>query len=187
VTDWSDHSEIAFLTYLEDNTDERELPRRGRRFGLQYDAHLEDLSGRPPQRVAVSASGSLPSVRSRSRWRAYGGDQSGRSTVSALEPSRSHAGNLGAIRGGLYAPVAAGFGSTLAVRPAANLSFWAHGVVGLRGPTVREARRRGVDQGMEIGLLQRTPLGPILIGGHSNENADHSCSWQVGHDLAHLP
>jgi hypothetical protein len=118
-------------------------------------------------RVAASSRASLP-FRHRNRLDLT------RATWGRFEP-------------GLYSPVAGEAAAILALRPLANLSFWVRGVIGVRGPTVRKARREGEDQGMEVGLLQRTPLGPIHLGTAFERGRGASLFVQVGHDLARLP
>ena len=188
VADWSDHSTIVSLTWLEDDTDERELPARGRRLGLHYEAHLEDLPGRPPQRVIASAAGSVPRgpVSFTLGGRAAATSRAGLPFQhrNRLDLTRA---TWGRFEPGLYAPVTAEAGATAAVRPAENLSIWARGVVGLRGPTLRDLRRKSADPGMEIGLLQRTPLGPILLGSAFERGRGAFLFVQVGHDPVRLP
>lgn len=188
LADWSDHSTVAWLTWLEDTTDERELPARGRRVGLQYEMHLEELSGRPPQRVILQAGSSVP-------WGPASFTLQGRiaATSRAGLPFR-HRNRLdltrttwGRFEVGLYAPVTTEAWAVAAVRPAENLSIWTRGGWGLRAPSLRELRRRAAEPGMEIGLLQRTPLGPILLGSAFERGRRSSLFVQVGHDLARLP
>ena len=182
IPDWSAHRASAFVTVMADDTDERELPSRGRRLFLRYALMLEDPWARPLGSFSGSA---LTSVRAGPASFTVDGLITGLDrttslfrTWSRLDVSRA---TLGRFEPALYAPAVGRTAAGIAVRPAKNLSLWVRGVLGFRGRTIEEVGSARARRALEAGALQRTPLGPILVGGAFERGRKAFAFVQIGH------
>jgi hypothetical protein len=72
---------------------------------------------------------------------------------------------------------------TLGLRLATNLLLWSTGAAGVRGDAVDDLRTARAAQGLDCGLLQRTPIGPVMLGASFEEHRSPFLFLQVGHDV----
>jgi len=188
VADWSEHNLRATADYVEDTTDERELPTRGRRIAVRYGVDLDDWPEQPVQHIAGRVEGSVSAGPVSFTAGARGAGVSGRSPAfsdwSRLDLTRA---TTGRFESGLYAPSVGTALAVLALRPVSTLAFWTQGQIGVRGATFEQARRSRPARGLETGLLQRTPLGPIFLGAAFERGRSAHLFIQFGHDADRLP
>lgn len=185
---WSVHRTSAFVTLMGDDTDERELPSRGRRIALRYALTMEDDRSRPFGAYAGSVLAS---------WRAGGVSLTLDGSAAWLDrgdaPFRHWArldlsrATLGRYEPGLYAPAVSDAGAGFAVHPARNLALWGRGVIGWRAAALEELPEVRPGRAIETGLLQRTPLGPILLGGAFESGRRAFFFVQLGHGQGGMP
>jgi predicted acylesterase/phospholipase RssA len=186
VPDWNVTSRVAFGSLCFDNTDDRELPTRGERLRAGYEFHFENRTPAPVQSYEAEGSISL----------SFGAlSLTPRASVAGLSKLQSKErefylwhrydltrATLGRFEEKLYAPFVAGTALEAGLRLASNLSFWARGTTAWRGVSFRELRRSDIFRGMEAGFLQRTPVGPVLLGSSWERGRKAFLFVQVGMD-----
>jgi hypothetical protein len=192
VAGWSAWNRVLFGGLVFDNTDDWDLPREGRRMQALYELHLEEKDPGPAESYEVHLSSShsagpfsftpaagvagvteggggspgqgVPPFRLWHRWDLT------RSTLGRFEPA-------------IYSPHAAGAGITVGLHVASNLSLWMRGGYVLRGERWGDIRKARASRGLESGLLQETPIGPILLGSAWEPGRRAFLFIQVGNGL----
>lgn len=182
VEDWDHTERILSGTILLDGTDERVLPSRGARMRLRDEVHIGP--GRPVHELGASLSFSM----SRSVFllspelEAQGLSREGLPFRHWHRVDLSRA-TLGMFERGLYAPFTGRLSLTAGLRLAENLHLWSTGTMGFRGETWDAMRDTRGERGLDLGLLQRTPAGPVMLSGSWEKGRPASLLIQVGHDL----
>lgn len=192
--DWDDRGSWLYSTFLSDDTDERELPTRGHRIIAHYQLQLRDLPHQPPASFSGLLAGSVPV----GRLSVFPGvEASGldRDDVKANDdrPFRLWPradvtrATWGRFEPGLYARFTGKAWVTPSIRLAPNLFAWGKVSAVLRRSRIRDILTARAERGLEAGLLQRTPIGPVTVGGAFEKGRGSFFFVQVGHDLARLP
>ncbi len=186
--DWDDHGSFLYATFLSDHTDERELPTRGRRLMLHYEVQLKDLPRQPPASFAAALARSVPIGRFAltPEVEAAGVDRDDRPFRfwHRADLTRS---TMGLFEPGLYARFTGRASMTVSLRLAPNLLAWGLPSAVVRRGRFRDTLQAHAERGLEAGLLQRTPIGPITVGGAFEKRRDPFFFIQVGHEIARLP
>ncbi len=184
VPDWNDLDRTASVSVIFDNSDERALPTRGGQATLRSEFSSENLS----REVVTSWNGSADWSVSAGRLSLIPGvDAAGLNPRGLpfrywhrLDLTRA---TLGRFEPGLYAPFAGDVSATVGLRFATNLSFWTRGTALFRGDSVTLLRHEAAEKGLESGLLQRTPIGPVQGGIAWEKSRNAYVFIQVGNDL----
>ncbi|MFH1265848.1 MAG: hypothetical protein ABIK89_08970, partial [Planctomycetota bacterium] len=92
----------------------------------------------------------------------------------------------GRFEPGLYARFTGKAWVVPSVRLAPNLFAWGRAVAVVRRSRFRDILTARADRGVEAGLLQRTPIGPVTVGGAFEKGRASFFFVQVGHDLTRL-
>jgi NTE family protein len=184
VADWSHLDRVFFACILVDRTDEREFPSRGIRLHLRDEIHLAPMRSRLVQSFSGSCSWSMQAGRF---TLTPGADTQGLSRPGLpfwlWHRSDLSRATLGRYEPDLYAPYAGGLSLTTGLRLASNLHLWGTGTAGTHGDSWRQFREARANRGLDAGLLQRTPVGPVLAGVSVEEGRRAFVFIQVGHDL----
>ena len=192
--DWDDRGSWLYATFLSDDTDERELPTRGHRVVAHYQIQLRDLPHQPPALVSAMLAGSVPAGRfSVSPGVEVAGLDRDDGKADDDRPFRFwHRVDLtrataGRFEPGLYARFTGNAWVVPSVRLAPNLFAWGRASAVVRRPRIRDILTARADRGLEAGLLQRTPIGPVTVGGAFEKGRGSFLFVQVGHNLDRLP
>ncbi len=192
--DWDDRGSWLYTTFLSDDTDERELPTRGHRVVAHYQIQLRDLPHQPPASFSAMLAGSVPVGRfSVSPGVEAAGLDRDDGKAADDRPFRFwHRADLtrattGRFEPGLYARFAGRAWVVPSVRLAPNLFAWGRASAVVRRSRIRDILTARAERGFEAGLLQRTPIGPVTVGGAFEKGRGSFLFVQVGHDLARLP
>ncbi len=181
---WSATDRSLFATLWIDGTDERVLPTRGLRARADYEiffktdlevSHLS-YSGSmslsvPFHALSVTAEGALGGVSRQDLPFRFD---------HRIDLSRA---TLGRMESGSFAPFTGEAGLSFGLRIARNLSLFTSGRAGLWSSTFEGLKLESARRGLEGGLLQRTPIGPISLGVATEEERGPFYFVQVGHDL----
>ncbi|MEZ4654106.1 MAG: patatin-like phospholipase family protein [Candidatus Eisenbacteria bacterium] len=184
VPDWAATDRTGFVTAMIDGTDQRELPSRGTFLRADYEFYFEaDLESRhhsisgetsvslPLGRVSITPHGSGAWVsREEIPFRNW----------SRLDLTRA---TWGRFEKKLYAPFVAAGAVDLSWRGPYQIVLWSSGIAGVRAGSFEDLREARPDRGVEGGLLQRSPIGPIFIGVAAELHRNPFYFIQVGHDL----
>jgi predicted acylesterase/phospholipase RssA len=192
--DWDARGSWLYTTFLSDDTEERELPTRGHRVVAHYQMQLRDLRHQPP----ASFSGLLAECVPVGRLSFFSGVEAAgldRDDVNAAadRPFRLwHRADLtrattGRFEPGLYARFTGKAWVVPSVRLAPNLFTWGRVSAVVRRSRIRDILTARAERGLEAGLLQRTPIGPVTVGGAFEKGRGSFLFVQVGHDLTRLP
>jgi predicted acylesterase/phospholipase RssA len=192
--DWDDRGSWLYGTFLSDNTDERELPTRGRRVMANYQIQLRDLPRQPPALFCAALSGSVPAGRFSLTSGAEVAGLDRDDTAAADDRSLRYwhradvtRATVGKYERGLYARYIGKAWVAPSVRLAPNLFAWGRAAAVVRRSRIRDVLSARAQRGVEAGLLQRTPIGPITLGGAFEKGRSSFLFVQVGHDFARLP
>jgi predicted acylesterase/phospholipase RssA len=192
--DWDVRGSWLYTTFVSDDTDERELPTRGHRVVAHYQVQLRDLVHQPPASFSAMLIESVPV----GRFSVSPGVEAAgldRDDVKAKDdrPFRLwHRADLtrattGRFEPGLYAPFTGKAWVVSSVRLAPNLFAWGRLSAVVRRSQIRDILTARAERGLEAGLLQRTPIGPVTVGGAFEKGRGSFLFVQVGHDLDPLP
>ena len=192
--DWDVRSSWLYTTFVSDDTDERELPTRGHRAIAHYQVQLRDLVHQPPASFSAMLTESAPV----GRFSVSPGVEAAgldRDDVKAKDdrPFRLwHRADLtrattGRFEPGLYAPFTGKAWVVPSARLAPNLFVWGRLSAVVRRSRIRDILTARAERGLEAGLLQRTPIGPVTVGGAFEKGRSSFLFVQVGHDLDPLP
>jgi predicted acylesterase/phospholipase RssA len=185
---WDDRGSLLYATFVSDNTDEREFPSRGHRIMAHYQVQLRDLPHQPPASFSGQMGGSVPA----GRFSLYAGaegaglDRDDRPFRywSRVDLTRSTAGRF---ERGLYARFTGKGCVVPTIRLAPNLFAWGRASAVIRCARFADLAGARATRGLEAGLLQRTPVGPVTVGGAFEKGRGPFLFVQVGHDFARLP
>ncbi|MFN8549313.1 MAG: patatin-like phospholipase family protein [Candidatus Eisenbacteria bacterium] len=181
---WSATDRSLFATLWVDGTDQRVLPTRGLRARADYEIFFSPNLKVRHLSYSGCASLSVP-IRALSLTgeAALGG-------VSREDlPFRSDhrvdltRATLGRMERASFAPFTGMAGATVGYRLASNLSLFTSGRAGLWSRSFDDLKLESARRGLESGLLQRTPIGPISLGVAMEEERGPFYFIQVGHDL----
>lgn len=186
--DWDDRGSLLYATFLADNTDEREFPTRGHRVIAHYQVKLRDLPHQPPASFSAMLAGAVPAGRFSvfPGVEAAGLDRDDRPFRYWHRAELTRA-TTGQFERGLYARFVGKAWLVPSVRLAPNLFAWGRVSAIVRRSRIRDIAAARAERGMEAGLLQRTPIGPVTAGGAFEKGRGPFLFVQVGHDLARLP
>lgn len=188
VQDWNALDRILFGTLLVDQTDERVLPTRGERIRLHYEARQGGSVAPVVQSFSSLLSFNLPAGPL-----SFGakGEVAG---LSGRNPAFRHWHRLdlthatdGRFEKGLYSPDIARGSFTVSLRPAANLSLWTTGTAGMKTNAFQALRNARTARGLEGGLLQRTSVGPVMLGAALEKKRAPFLFVQIGYDVPDQP
>jgi hypothetical protein len=183
VEEWSAFNRTVFGTVLVDGTDQRDLPSRGSFLRADYELYLGgDLESRLH---AITAEGTLSvplgnlSLTPKATGAWLSRDDAPFRNWHRLDLTRS---TWGRFERGLYAPYHGAFGADLSWRGPYQIVLWASGMFGGRTTDFDLLRTLRPRRGFEGGILQRSPIGPILVGVAAEQGRDPHYFVQVGHD-----
>ncbi|MBK8232625.1 MAG: patatin-like phospholipase family protein [Candidatus Eisenbacteria bacterium] len=181
---WGATDRSLFATLLVDGTDQRMLPRRGLRarvdYELFFDHELELSHLSYDGNAALSlALGPLSMT-----------TDAGIAGVSKLDlPFRFEhrvdltRSTLGRLEEGSFGRFTADSGLSFGFEIASNLSLWCEGRAGLWSDSFDDLAFAQARRGLQGGLLQRTPIGPVIAGAAAEKDRGPFLFIQVGHDL----
>lgn len=185
VPSWKATNRTGFVTAMADGTDEREIPSRGYYLRADYEFFLEERLRSRHHSWLGEATLSLPIGPASITPRISGAWVSDAHLPfrnwNRLDVTRA---TWGRFEKDLYAPYLASAGLELSWRLPYHIVAWGRGTAGARAMTFEDLERVPRDRGIEGGLLQRSPVGPIFIGVAAERDRNPFYFIQVGHDLA---
>ena len=185
VPSWSATNRTGFVTAMADGSDEREIPSRGYYLRADYEFFLEEELRSRHHSWLGEGTLSLPigpaSITPRFSGAWVSDAELPFRNWNRLDVTRS---SWGRFEKDLYAPFLGSAGLELSWRFPYNVVLWARGTAGARAMSFDDLERVTPDRGIEGGLLQRSPVGPIFIGLAAERDRKPFYFIQVGHDLA---
>jgi len=181
---WSATDRSLFATLWVDGTDQRVLPTRGLRARADYEIFFSSSLEVRHLSYSGSASLSLP-IRALSLTgeAALGGVSREDLPFRFDHRVDLTRASLGRMERASFAPFTGMAGVTVGYRLASNLSLFTSGRAGLWSRSFDDLKLESARRGLEGGLLQRTPIGPISLGVATEEERGPFYFIQVGHDL----
>jgi hypothetical protein len=185
TADWDEGDQSIFATASVDNASDRYLARTGGSLDLGFEAFLPQRSTETAlERLFARGACSVP-------WSRFG--LLAQASVAGLSDSDRPfrfwnrvdvtRASLALFERGLYAPWVADSRVTLSFSAAENLRLWTAGSGGLTAGAFRNLRHARGRGGLEAGILQRTPAGPILLGVAAEQDRSALLFIQLGYDV----
>lgn len=183
--DWRATDKSLFVQGWVDGTDDRVHPSRGVRGRLEWELFLpqtleashQNFNGELAAAKTLGRITLTPAVLLAARSRGENGFR----FQNRLDLTRA---SWGRFESRLYSPCLARADFMADVRLAPALSFWSSLRAALRANEFDLLERAPAELGLEGGLLQRTPVGPVFLGITAEEHRAPFVFVQVGHDLA---
>jgi len=181
---WRFHQKSVFATAHYDATDQRLLPSRGVRARAEYELIFGETLEGSRQRFSASMAATAPlgsfSVTPEAGFAGLTSESAPFRLRHRLDLTRA---TLGRLEPNRYAPYTAFGGLTLSVGLAQSFALWAETRGGLWADTSDNLETTRGLWGMQGGLVQRTPIGPLLLGSAFERERSPFYFIQLGHDL----
>lgn len=182
--DWEATNRSVFVRGVVDDSDQRVLPSRGLRGRAQWELFFDPAIEATHHVLSAEFSSAVPVGRGAIEPAfSVAGSGEGSGAFRFLHRLDLTRASLGRFEPDLYAKWAASAGTTLSFRLAPKFLVYSSTRAGFWAVTADELEKSPARWGTELGVLQRTPIGPLLLGLAAEEERGPSLFVQIGNDV----